>query len=122
MRGRSPDPSPACSSGPIRPLRPSANGEAPVDKTSHFRHEGGLPPGDSRALGVRSLRRFLLRGLGALAVRTTCVPWHLWIGRASWSVQAGRASVAGAVQRRWEWLPLSFLYRPAAMRIGVARE
>ena len=29
---------------------------------------------------------------------------------------------AGVARRRWEWPPLPFLYRPAAMRIGVARE
>ena len=44
-------------------------------------------------------------------------------------MQAGRAGrvngvtqPAGTAGRRWEWPLLLFLYRPAAMRIGVARE
>ena len=52
-----------------------------------------------------------------------CPPRRLWTG-----AQGGRAVRAVAAQpgerrrRRSEWPPLPFLYRPAAMRIGVARE
>ena len=35
---------------------PVQNGDPAVDKTSHFRHEGGLPPGDPLRANVRSLR------------------------------------------------------------------
>ena len=48
--------SPAGSSTARSAARTVRSGESPVDRTSHFRHKGCLPPGDTRELDVRSLR------------------------------------------------------------------